>query len=53
MDLPAAGLLDSGIPPRLMQFNSTTFIFFLIAVYFVYWAIARFDRALVLAGQWR
>ena len=28
-----------------MQFNSTTFIFFLVGVYFVYWAIARMERA--------
>lgn len=28
-----------------MQFNSTTFIFFLVAVYFVYWTIARIDFA--------
>ncbi len=28
-----------------MQFNSTTFIFFLVGVYFVYWTIARMERA--------
>ena len=27
-----------------MAFNSTTFIFFLVGVYFVYWAIAHHDR---------